>query len=100
MVKRRNFVGALCVVGALFLPAPEAGAESVGSRLKYRSSGSVCSCESGMSEAEISRAMVKMGLDVRSSAASKIPKEAERLEDAPRSEAQQHHRREIDEKGK
>lgn len=100
MVKRRNFLGAFCVVGVLFSSMPEAGAENVGSKLKFRSSGSVCSCESGMSEAEISRAMARMGLDVRSSEAAKTPKEAERLEDAPRSEAQQHHRREVDERDK
>lgn len=53
----------LCGVlgGCLVLAQAPAFAASDPPRLKYRSKGSPCACESGMSEADISRAMA--GLD-------------------------------------
>lgn len=59
---RKGLQGACIVFGvALALGQAPTYAASDAPRLKYRSKGSPCACASGMSEADISRAMA--GLD-------------------------------------
>jgi hypothetical protein len=59
----RGLVQSILIVGAVGLVIAATGARSDDAppRLKYRAKGSVCGCSSGLSEADISRAMA--GLD-------------------------------------
>lgn len=58
LVTHSSFIaGGLCLI----LVATAAWSVETPPRLKYRSKGSVCGCSSGLSEADISRAMA--GLD-------------------------------------
>lgn len=99
MVNWRGFIGAIGVVGTTFFCASNAVAGDAIGGLKYRSPGSVCSCESGMGEAEISRAMARLGIGSQPAGASSVPKKKEEQpEGVPGSDAQQQLRREIDER--
>jgi hypothetical protein len=54
---------AVALTAMLYLTVSQADAEKASPRLKYRSKGSVCACETGMGEKEISSAMKRAGLD-------------------------------------
>lgn len=79
------------MVAGLALAGSGAWAEDTPPRLKYRAKGPVCSCESGMGEAEIARA--RAGLD-RLQAAE--PGEPAGMAKG----SEQQHRREADEERK
>lgn len=83
------FTGMVAGLVGLVLAVPVASAGDP-PRLKYRAKGSVCSCASGLGEAEISRAMA--GLDRLGGGAGPEQRSGE----AKDSEQQQ--RREADEK--
>lgn len=63
------------IIWALCLPlaVPDVGAADTPPRLKYRGKGSVCGCSSGLSEADISRAMA--GLDNLRAGQARAPSE-------------------------
>jgi hypothetical protein len=83
-------VAALLVLAA----ATTAAAGDSTPRLKYRSKGSVCSCETGLGEAEISQAMKRRaGLDRLQASPPDGGAEASKDDG-------QHSRREADENGK
>lgn len=57
--KGHKLLFGVCGLGLLLSQGP-AYAAGDSPRLKYRAKGSVCSCDSGMSEADISRAMARL----------------------------------------
>jgi hypothetical protein len=74
MSMRNCCLQGILTFAALLCGASLALADSTGPKLKYRSSGPVCSCESGTGEAEIRAAMARLGIQddaARTSASSR-----------------------------
>jgi hypothetical protein len=69
-----------CCIG-LLLAAPAAESADKPPRLKFRGKGPVCGCSSGMSEADISRAMA--GLDKLQPETADTPKNSESSSNQP-----------------
>lgn len=80
------------LVAVLVLFSAQAVAAEAPPRLKYRGKGPVCSCGSGLSEADIRRAMDKAGLDRLQAGSS--------TEDGPAVGSEGQTRRETDEERK
>lgn len=95
MLMRKNCLRGILLVAVLLIGDSQALADSVGPKLKYRSNGPVCSCESGTSETEIRAAMARMG--IRDDAASESAASKGDVVHEEHSKESQQQRRETDE---
>jgi len=93
-MRKCNLLGSL-MLAALLLMGRQAFAESAGPKLKYRSNGPVCSCESGTGEAEIQAAMARLG--IQDDVARKTASSRAEVGQEDHSKESQQHRRETDE---